>query len=791
MTPLHRREFLGAAVAGAAGFTLGNLGLPRVLGAQQDPAAATKDHRGLGVEHEALSVCGGCSAGCSVKLRIVEERLVGVRGNPHCPLGSGGLCARGISEVEAYYEPDRIVGPLVRDGDRGKDRFKLVSWETALGQVSQQLSRLVAAGKGARVGAILSGAHGSTGATVARALAAVGSPHVYYVDSLRDEAAASFAALATGSERAFGYDLETTDLLLSFGAPVLEGWLSPAYVARRFGQGRQRADSRLRLLQIESRMSPTAMRADEWIRCVPGTEPLLALALAGVLVREGLISPNAEQSVVGLAPWKDKAGRSHRGLRPLLDYAYAPTMVSKETGVSVADILRLARAFAAAKNPLAVGEQTAGSAGVFGLSAVHLLNALHKGSLSSLTLPGAIPLATLGEGPASSEQRLDRPPLTSVPGTPVWRTLGAFELEGRAPPFDVLFLEDGAALSDVVAGDPSGRLLSRIPLVVSFASSLDASTSVADVVLPSTSYFERALDVEIDSTGFVAVAAALPALPPLVDARSPSQVVCELVRRASVKLSLGTDEQIVRQRLSGLFGARRGMAYGTPFRRNWMQQMESAGWWTPESTSAPQFMDSVFERGGWIDPFVARPRFDSDNPYAVDARGRGFEPAARALFAQNADDDSWLPRAEVQNGSAGSPQALLLVPFTVGVLHGRGTPNRPSLLALAAPHVRTAFHPWAELNTVDAARLGVESGGRVRIASEHGEVIVAVRVTPGVRPGSVALASAPAAGGAGRYAKNWKSGAERLMAGISGRLMGARTGRGMKVLVKAETREAS
>jgi anaerobic selenocysteine-containing dehydrogenase len=439
-----------------------------------------------------------------------------------------------------------------------------------------------------------------------------------------------------------------------------------------------------------------------------------------------------------------------------------------------------------------VGEQTVGSAGAFGLGAVHLLNALRarSGSPGCVVTPDTIPMGSIGAS-APAGGRIDGPPIASVAGIPVWRALGGFETEGRAPPFDILFLEDGAAMADVVEGDPASRLLAKIPLVVSFASALDASTAAADVVLPSTSYFEQALDVEIDAGGFVAVAAARPALPPLLDARSPAQVLPELVRRSGRDPNLGSEEQVVRQRLGGLYRARRGMAYGTPFRRGWMAQMEEAGWWTPASSSEGQFVDSVFESGGWIDPRMPRPSFSSERPYGVDARGRGFVPQAKALFAQGDEDDAWLPHNETAPSSPGTAQGMLLVPFTVGVLRGRGSPNRPSLLALAAPHLRAAFHPWAELNPTDARRLGVESGGKIRIASEHGNAVVSLRVTEGVRPGTVALASAPAAGGAGRYARSWKAGSERLLTGIFGRLTGARTGRGLRVQVEAEPKGAA
>ena len=113
---MKRRTFLGLVGSGVAGITVGQVGLARLL-PRKNPSGAGADGLGLGQEREAISVCGGCAAGCSTLVRVVDERIVGVRGNPRCPMGMGGLCARGVSEVEAFYDPDRLLGPLRRDGE--------------------------------------------------------------------------------------------------------------------------------------------------------------------------------------------------------------------------------------------------------------------------------------------------------------------------------------------------------------------------------------------------------------------------------------------------------------------------------------------------------------------------------------------------------------------------------------------------------------------------------------------------------------------------------------------------
>jgi len=47
--------------------------------------------------------------------------------------------------------------------------------------------------------------------------------------------------------------------------------------------------------------------------------------------------------------------------------------------------------------------------------------------------------------------------------------------------------------------------------------------------------------------------------------------------------------------------------------------------------------------------------------------------------------------------------------------------------------------PFVFLNDRDAAELGVENGGRVKLVSDLAEVRVAVKITPACRPGQVIL----------------------------------------------------
>ena len=103
------------------------------------------------------------------------------------------------------------------------------------------------------------------------------------------------AVLRTANRLSFGYDqLPTFDLahssyVISFGADFLGTWNSPVAQSVAYGTMRQnRSGIRGKFVQVESRMSQTGANADEWIAVRPGTEGLVALGLAHVIMSDHL-----------------------------------------------------------------------------------------------------------------------------------------------------------------------------------------------------------------------------------------------------------------------------------------------------------------------------------------------------------------------------------------------------------------------------------------------------------------------------------------------------------------------
>ena len=107
--------------------------------------------------------------------------------------------------------------------------------------------------------------------------------------------------------------------VISFGADFLGTWNSAVAQSAAYGRMRQGGTGvRPKFVHVDARLSQTAANADEFVACKPGTEGLLAMAIAGARRQE------------------------RRGATD-----YTPEKVAEKTGVPADKIERLAREFAA------------------------------------------------------------------------------------------------------------------------------------------------------------------------------------------------------------------------------------------------------------------------------------------------------------------------------------------------------------------------------------------------------------------------------------------------------------
>ncbi|TCK03454.1 4Fe-4S dicluster domain-containing protein [Phorcysia thermohydrogeniphila] len=101
------------------------------------------------------TVCLACNARCGLRVTVKGNRLVQVDGNPYHPYNRGGkeipyetplkesfefsatTCAKPQMDNDYLYNPYRITQPLKRIGKRGEGKFKPISWEQLIREVSE------------------------------------------------------------------------------------------------------------------------------------------------------------------------------------------------------------------------------------------------------------------------------------------------------------------------------------------------------------------------------------------------------------------------------------------------------------------------------------------------------------------------------------------------------------------------------------------------------------------------------------------------------------------------------
>src|SRR5439155_691965 len=280
-----------------------------------------------GMEGEAEVIRNG-------KLGLIKMGLAKkLEGNPHHPVSQGKLCPRGHAGLQVTDHPDRVRNPLKRSGARGSGDFQEISWADGIKELVSQLSALRSKGEAASLAFLSRPLRGQRRDLVDRFLKAFGCPPAVSFDLLDDSLLRHANELSFGHAQLPTLDLARSNYLLSFGADFLGTWNSPVSQSIGYGAMRQgRPGLRGKFVQVEPRLSQTGANADEWLAAKPGSEGMLALGLAHVILSDRLRRPEAAGHAGTLiAGWS-------QGLPD-----FAPDRVEKETGVAAATVARLAR----------------------------------------------------------------------------------------------------------------------------------------------------------------------------------------------------------------------------------------------------------------------------------------------------------------------------------------------------------------------------------------------------------------------------------------------------------------
>ena len=117
-----------------------------VLDAKRDSGPAPDGKTSTPDDVWVASACSLCYGSCSILAHRVDGVIVKIEGNPESAIGLGRLCGKGVSGIMTHYDPNRVTKPLRRTNPEkgiGVDpKWKEISWEEALSEVSAELKRI-------------------------------------------------------------------------------------------------------------------------------------------------------------------------------------------------------------------------------------------------------------------------------------------------------------------------------------------------------------------------------------------------------------------------------------------------------------------------------------------------------------------------------------------------------------------------------------------------------------------------------------------------------------------------
>lgn len=750
---LSRRDFLklGSVAAGTAAF-LG--GLQQVMSGQAASHGASSIQTSA-EQKVVASTCHLCSAGCGILVRVADGKAVKIEGNPMHPVNQGALCPKGQAAPELLYNPDRLTGPMKRD--RAGGQVSPISWDEAIQLVADKLNGLREAGHPEKAILMHGDARGQMRSFLTRFMQAIGSPNVVSNESLNIAAAKLGVYLTQGVYALPSYDLENANYILSFGANLLEAGPNPQRTIAGWTYGRRGRANRNKIVVIDPRQGIHGAKADEWIPIKPGTDAALALGMANVIIKSGLMDADF---VKNYSFGFDNDGK-RKGFRDFVLENYDTTRVEQITGVPSTTIARLAGEFASNKPAVAIlpgkgGLLNGGFGGIYAAMAIHILNALvgsietKGGVLTQKYMPCAEYPQLLSDSIASKglkTERIDGAGTKFPLGRNSYQAVADAILSGA--PVEVLFLYDANPVFETPGGKRYADAFAKVPFIVSFSSFMDESAEFADLILPEPTFLERWGDNHIEGLGFPGVSLYQPVIEPLYDTMNTGDFFLKVAEAMGGVVAKAfpwkSYEEVLQFRLKDI---------GT----DWETFKELGVWFQPGYRFA--------KRGSpnWIANVVGAERLNSPRDGYFDLYSRELncflggkkKNELAALGISLIGDGAVIPHYEPTafQGEEEHYPFLLNVITLMSLGPRSDAANMPSLQEISGMTVHETWTSWLEMNPEAAVSLGLRDQDEVWVESPFGKVKTKVRFVKGLRPDVVNLPYNQGHTAVGRFAKN-------------------------------------
>lgn len=790
--PVSRRRFLQAS--GAAG-ALGAAGLGGGLFTTLQPSVAQTSASDAAAPETRITknICHQCPARCGIDVYTTDGRVHAIYGTSDHPIANGKLCPKGPLGTYILYDPDRFKGPMKRTNpEKGRDvdpGFVPISWDEALDTVAARLNKLRDQGESHRFALCYGRGWGASDAGLQGTFGALyGSPNVPIGHSsmCSDGSVLSKKALdGIGSYNA--YDYANANMLLMFGVGFLEAFRPYNHNMQVWGYIRGERVPKTRITAVDIHMNTTLAGSDRALLIKPGTDGALALAIAHVILTEGLW----DRAFVG--DFSDGRNRFKPGqrvnpgtfdekwVRGLVDWwnlelkDCTPEWAAEITTLYARDILATAREFGSTRPSIALFERGAHahSNGVLNGMAIHALNALvgsfyAEGGLMYQMGPSYGPLPVDAEdykddyaknGPWKDQPRIDLKGDKDgyLMANNMLQDLGPNSLAGKPYKLDTVMFY----LTNPIWTAPNGQVWEEALkelFVIDTSPFPGESAMFADLILPDHTYLERLQDAPTyPFQGWPMAQLRVPAIDPLYDTQYYGDTLIEIGKRIKGPMgeyyrALDNSENVLRHLArgfaddpgdNGVDGFEAWKEQGVWYKKPYIYRQVDGEFrqWDGEGYNLVMSEDEVkaelfktpsgkFElRSGWL---------EDNADWIAEKTGRDRN---KLMF----------PHWEAPKHPGGG-DLYMVTPKVALHAEGRGA-NLPVVIATLQPVLGGRSTAYIEINPKTARERGIANGAKVRLRSDLGSIEGYCKYFEGCRPDTIVFPMEHGHWAQGRWAK--------------------------------------
>ncbi|MEE8470603.1 MAG: molybdopterin-dependent oxidoreductase [Dehalococcoidia bacterium] len=681
-------------------------------------------------EQVTMTTCSShCGGACGLKVYTKEDVITRIETDDG-EEPQARACLRGRAYRQRVYHPDRLLHPLKRAGERGEGRFQRISWDEALDTVAGEIKR-VRDTYGPQAILLKTSAGDMnfvhTGAMVVDRLLCMagGYSAAWGYFSYEGGTFAELTTYGTLSTQSSREDFLNSRMIIMWGwnpAATIQDTNTAWHLARAREVG-------CKIISIDPRFTDTtATVAHEWIPIRPGTDAAMMLAMAYVMIREGLQDQAfLDKYTYGFDRFKDYVMGDEDGVPK------TPEWAEPITGVSAGATEGLAREYATTKPAALIagigpgrsasGEQYHRAA--ITLSAMTGNIGIHGGSAAQRSWPaGLLPFPFMWMGipeilgnPWEEKQPAAR---DMLPLRRLWPWgMGAFHvsqiadaiLKGKAGGFPadykLLYVASTSYPNQYLNVNKHVQALKSrsLEFIVMHEQVMTPGAKFADILLPCSTFLERNDIAQWTATWFYGYQNKV--IEPLGESKGSFEICVELAKRLDIpNYAPKSEEELIKEMVSAC----------------------------PDIADYDTFKKQSLHKVHRSEPHVAfREQIEDpdNNPFPTPS-GK-IEIYSQSIVDMNNPEIPPIPKYIESWEGPGDPLSKKY-PLQLITTHFKG-------------RAHSQFHkvPWLNellpqtvlISLADARKRGIENGDPVRVSNDRGQMIIPARVSGRIMPGVV------------------------------------------------------